>query len=153
MSPNNHFRMDHDKPLQEAVMPRKELLLLVILVFAGGNTELPLSATAAGSNALESPRIREASHPGPSFPGLFASTSEQKEQEDIEAQVKKILEQIKQLQKKLDKKMQKEILPAIREKLEKLREWLKKYKKGHDKEKPQWTNRTPHRTEENLQGV
>ena len=134
-------------------MPRKDLLLLVILVFAGGNTALPLSATAAGSNALESPRIREASHPGPSFPGLCASTSEQKEQKDIEAQVKKILEQIKQLEKKLDKKMQKEILPVIREKLKKLREWLKKYKKGGEEEKPQWTNCSPHQIEKNLQHV
>lgn len=131
------------KHIREAVMPKKALFLLIIFIVAGGITPLPLAATAAKSNAFDASRIRKPSHPGPFFPRLCASTSEKKEQEDIEAQLKEILEQIKQLEKELDKKMQREILPRIREEMEKLREWLKKHKEDREEEKPQWTNRTP----------
>ena len=122
-------------------MPKKVLFLLIILIVAGGNWVLPFPVSAAKPRAAEASRIQKPTHPGAPFPGQWASTSEKKEQEDIEAQLKEILEQLKQLEKKLDKKMQKEILPRIREEMEKLREWLKKHKKDREEDKPQWTNR------------
>ena len=53
--------------------------------------------------------------------------SQSKEYDELEAELKRLLEEIKRLEKDVKKKIQKELLPLIRREIEKLRKWLHEF--------------------------
>jgi len=56
--------------------------------------------------------------------------------QEIEKELKRLLEEVKKLEKDAREKVQKDILPRIRKEIEKLRKWLKEFSSSDDDTAP-----------------
>jgi TolA-binding protein len=63
--------------------------------------------------------------------------SESEELNEIEEQMKQMLEEVKRLERELRKKFQKELLPIIRQEMERLKKWLRELQPEDEETKPQ----------------
>jgi hypothetical protein len=62
--------------------------------------------------------------------------TESKEFEEIERQLKHLLEELKRLEKETEEKVRKEILPHLRREIERLRKWLREFHRKDDAPEP-----------------
>jgi len=67
--------------------------------------------------------------------------SQQHDYEDIERELKRLLEVLKILEKEAKEKVQKELIPLLKREIERLRKWLEEFRPEKDNPQPNktWT--------------
>lgn len=63
------------------------------------------------------------------------------ETEEIEKELKRLMEDVKRLEKVIEKRIKKDVLPHIRREIEKLRKWLREFQPVDDNPSPQNTRK------------
>ena len=92
-------------------------------------SQKPLWATgsAGASTPFSPPRFS-------SCPSAEVNAS--KEFEELEEELNRLMEELKQFEKETEKKIRKDVLPALKKEIEKLRKWLREYYPGHEESTP-----------------
>ena len=92
--------------------------------------------------------VRDASDDQACSTQVFAAAGESnplpqtKEMDEIEKELKRLMEDVKRLEKVIKKRIQKEVLPHIKREIKKLRKWLRELQPEDDNPDPQKTRTT-----------
>lgn len=124
---------------------RKRVFALVIATLFLGLTVMPVRAIKGGNPEGKRPIVRvfapESQEKGHPVDLIVAEDRKRDDSpddsiEDIEKQVKSLMEELKKLERDVRGKVRKEVLPRLKQEIERLREWLRKIDPKREQNEP-----------------